>query len=40
MCPSCLLEHTLIMGGDVVEQGSTMQGWPAEVFEADRVSKV
>ncbi|GAW25977.1 putative peroxisomal-coenzyme a synthetase protein [Rosellinia necatrix] len=26
---SCLLENTLIMGGDVVEEGATMQGWPA-----------
>ncbi|KAG7435493.1 putative peroxisomal-coenzyme A synthetase [Fusarium oxysporum f. sp. raphani] len=27
---SCLLEHTLIMGGDIVEERRTMQGWPAE----------
>ncbi|KAF5981974.1 coenzyme A synthetase [Fusarium bulbicola] len=27
---SCLLEHTLIMGGDVVEERRIMQGWPAE----------
>ncbi len=27
---SCLLEHTLIMGGDTVNKGVTMQGWPAE----------
>ncbi|KAI0103868.1 hypothetical protein GGR51DRAFT_523727 [Nemania sp. FL0031] len=26
---SCLLENTLIMGGDIVEEGATMQGWPA-----------
>ncbi|KAH7025947.1 uncharacterized protein B0I36DRAFT_293654 [Microdochium trichocladiopsis] len=34
---SCLLEHTLIMGGDVVEEGRTMQGWPAERFTSSRV---
>ncbi|KAF7555584.1 hypothetical protein G7Z17_g2078 [Cylindrodendrum hubeiense] len=34
---SCLLEHTLIMGGDVVEERSTMQGWPAEPFFRKRV---
>ncbi|KAF5000369.1 hypothetical protein FGRMN_1837 [Fusarium graminum] len=34
---SCLLEHTLIMGGDVVEEKWTMQGWPAERFTAKRV---
>ncbi|KAH7312148.1 hypothetical protein B0I35DRAFT_48884 [Stachybotrys elegans] len=34
---SCLLEHTLIMGGDVVEARWTMQGWPAEKFTGERV---
>ncbi|KAI8310161.1 putative peroxisomal-coenzyme A synthetase [Colletotrichum sp. SAR11_59] len=34
---SCLLEHTLIMGGDVVEAKWTMQGWPAERFSGSRV---
>ncbi|CAG9977826.1 unnamed protein product [Clonostachys byssicola] len=34
---SCLLEHTLIMGGDVVEANQTMQGWPAERFKGQRV---
>lgn len=34
---SCLLEHTLIMGGDVVEEKWTMQGWPAERFSGQRV---
>ncbi|KAF9766005.1 hypothetical protein IL306_001626 [Fusarium sp. DS 682] len=34
---SCLLEHTLIMGGDVVEEGKTMQGWPADEFSGKRV---
>ncbi|KAH6892875.1 hypothetical protein B0T10DRAFT_400310 [Thelonectria olida] len=33
---SCLLEHTLIMGGDVVEEKCTMQGWPAERFTGER----
>lgn len=35
---SALLEHTLIMGGDVVEKGWTMQGWPAERFNGRRVN--
>lgn len=35
---SCLLEHTLIMGGDVVEAKWTMQGWPAERFSGQRVN--
>ncbi|KEY66575.1 hypothetical protein S7711_01869 [Stachybotrys chartarum IBT 7711] len=34
---SCLLEHTLIMSGDVVEPRWTMQGWPAEKFAGNRV---
>lgn len=34
---SCLLEHTLIMGGDVVEARRTMQGWPADRFNGQRV---
>lgn len=34
---SCLLEHTLIMGGDVVESRWTMQGWPAEKFSGRRI---
>jgi len=34
---SCLLEHTLVMGGDVVEEGKTIQGWPAERFTGCRV---
>ncbi|KAF4337287.1 coenzyme a synthetase [Fusarium beomiforme] len=34
---SCLLEHTLIMGGDVVEGRKTMQGWPAEEFGGKRI---
>ncbi|KAH6607917.1 hypothetical protein Trco_004230 [Trichoderma cornu-damae] len=35
---SCLLEHTLIMGGDVVEEHWTMQGWPAERFTGKRIA--
>ena len=27
---SALLEHTLVLGGDVVDEDDTMQGWPAE----------
>jgi acetyltransferase-like isoleucine patch superfamily enzyme/acyl carrier protein len=36
---SCLLEHTLIMGGDVVEAKWTMQGWPAERYSGQRVKE-
>lgn len=35
---SALLEHTLIMGGDVVEKGWTMQGWPADRFKGRRIN--
>jgi len=28
---SCLKEHTLVMGGEVVGKGMTVQGWPGEV---------
>lgn len=35
---SALLEHTLVMGGDVVEKGWTMQGWPASRFQGRRVN--
>lgn len=34
---SALLEHTLVMGGDVVEKGWTMQGWPASRFQGRRI---
>jgi acetyltransferase-like isoleucine patch superfamily enzyme len=34
---SCLLEHTLVMGGEVVPEATTMQGWPAEVHTGERV---
>ncbi|KAI8626107.1 acetyl-CoA synthetase-like protein [Xylariaceae sp. FL1651] len=34
---SCLLENTLIMAGDVVEKGETMQGWPASRFTGKRI---
>ncbi|KAK5631500.1 hypothetical protein RRF57_007214 [Xylaria bambusicola] len=35
---SCLLENTLIMGGDIVDQGEIMQGWPASRFRGRRTS--
>ncbi|KAM0255161.1 hypothetical protein ACHAQJ_006004 [Trichoderma viride] len=35
---SCLLEHTLIMSGDVVEENWTMQGWPAERYTGKRAA--
>lgn len=34
---ACLLEHTLVLSGDHVEDGGTLQGWPAEGFEGKRV---
>lgn len=34
---ACLLEHTLVMAGDVVEAGATSQGWPAEEFGGKRM---
>ncbi|KAK3709125.1 hypothetical protein LTR37_011104 [Vermiconidia calcicola] len=34
---TCLLEHTLVMAGDVVDAGSTYQGWPAEEFRGSRM---
>ena len=34
---TCLLEHTLVMGGDVVDAGCTSQGWPAEDYKGSRV---
>ena len=36
---ACLMEHTLVMGGDVVNQGETMQGWPAGVFRGKKVKE-
>ncbi|SPO07257.1 related to coenzyme a synthetase [Cephalotrichum gorgonifer] len=36
---SCLLEHTLVMAGDVVEEGDTVQGWPGGVFRGSRVKE-
>ncbi len=35
-----LLEHTLIMAGDVADDGVTYQGWPADVFRGDRLNVV
>ncbi|KAI3340792.1 acetyl-CoA synthetase-like protein [Ustulina deusta] len=37
---SCLLENTLVMAGDIVEQGETMQGWPASRFRGKRTFNV
>lgn len=37
---SCLLEHTLVMAGDVVDNGVTNQGWPAEDFSRSRVPTI
>ena len=34
---SCLLEHTMVIGGDIVEERCTMQGWPAEKFLNSRI---
>ncbi|KAI0482944.1 hypothetical protein GGR56DRAFT_663621 [Xylariaceae sp. FL0804] len=34
---ACLLEHTLVMAGDIVDAGATMQGWPAEDFTGSRM---
>ena len=34
---TCLLEHTLVMAGDVVDAGCTMQGWPSEEFTGNRM---
>ncbi|KAJ3290793.1 hypothetical protein HDU79_002958 [Rhizoclosmatium sp. JEL0117] len=33
---SQLLEHTLIVGGEVVESGSVMQGWPAKEMRTSK----
>lgn len=33
---SALLEHTLVMGGDVVPRGCTLQGWPADRLRGGR----
>ncbi|KAK3714424.1 hypothetical protein LTR37_007730 [Vermiconidia calcicola] len=34
---ACLLEHTLVMAGDVVDAGSTYQGWRAEEAKGSRM---
>ncbi|KAL4875621.1 hypothetical protein BJY04DRAFT_232342 [Aspergillus karnatakaensis] len=34
---ACLLEHTLVLSGDCVDDESVVQGWPAEPFEGVRV---
>ena len=33
---ACLLEHTLVLSGDHVEDGATLQGWPADGFQGKR----
>lgn len=35
---SCLLEHTLVLGGDETDVNATCQGWPADDFRANRVN--
>lgn len=30
---SMLLEHTLVMGGDIVDENSVWQGWPSHTFQ-------
>jgi acyl-CoA synthetase (AMP-forming)/AMP-acid ligase II/acyl carrier protein len=37
---SCLLEHTLVMAGDEVENGVTCQGWPADEFSEEKIRLV
>jgi hypothetical protein len=34
---SVLLEHTLIMAGDVADDGVVYQGWPADVYRGNRL---
>ncbi|EFE44203.1 hypothetical protein TRV_01030 [Trichophyton verrucosum HKI 0517] len=34
---ACLLEHTLVLSGDHIDDGCTVQGWPAEPFMDSRV---
>ena len=34
---TCLLEHTLVMAGDIVDAGRTMQGWPGDEFKGSRM---
>lgn len=34
---ACLLEHTLVLSGDHIDDGYTVQGWPAEPFMESRV---
>ncbi|KAL2818783.1 hypothetical protein BDW59DRAFT_181831 [Aspergillus cavernicola] len=33
---ACLMEHTLVLSGDHVDDQTTMQGWPAEPFDGRR----
>lgn len=34
---SVLLEHTLVMAGDVADDSGVYQGWPADIYEGDRL---
>lgn len=34
---ACLLEHGLVLAGDHVDNGCTVQGWPCELFSGDRL---
>ncbi|KAE8409800.1 hypothetical protein BDV37DRAFT_277454 [Aspergillus pseudonomiae] len=34
---ACLLEHTLVLAGDHVDNGCTVQGRPCELFSGDRL---
>ncbi|PLB33705.1 acetyl-CoA synthetase-like protein [Aspergillus candidus] len=34
---ACLLEHTLVLSGDHVDDGLTLQGWPAEEAQGARI---
>ncbi|KAI9371943.1 hypothetical protein BJX61DRAFT_553304 [Aspergillus egyptiacus] len=35
---ACLLEHTLVLSGDHVDDACTVQGWPAEPFVGKRIT--
>lgn len=34
---ACLLEHTLVMAGEHIETGDTVQGWPGTLYDKKRV---
>jgi hypothetical protein len=37
---ACLLEHTLVLAGDEIEDGVTCQGWPADAITELRIKTV